>query len=91
MVQVTLTFVAGPEGPGFTLEQVKGPITPGDQPSQALTIQGAPGQLFEDPERNGRHFVSLTWNKDGMGYAMYGFLERGLTKQEFLKIAESIK
>ncbi|MBI2916455.1 MAG: hypothetical protein HYY01_00530 [Chloroflexi bacterium] len=90
VLQVMLTFASGTGGPGFTLEQMNGTVTPGDHPLVEMTIQKVPGQLYEDPDRNGRHFVSLTWNKAGMGYAVSAFLERGLTKAEFLKIAESI-
>lgn len=92
--EVHLSFFAYPDGPGLQLMESQGrpnyqiQVEPASIPVGVRDVQG---QLYVDPYREGRTFVSLVWQREGITFELWGFLERGLTRKEFLKIAESIQ
>ncbi len=90
-----ISFFAYPDGPGlqFSQSQSQGQfeLAMSDQPYKPVTVRGTPGFLYTDPYREGRTSLSLVWNRGDMAYNLWGFLERGLTREMFLKIAESVQ
>lgn len=89
------SFFAYPDGPGLQFSQSS--RKPGQvqvQPAEAMTptyVQDTWGQLYQDPNREGRTYLALLWQNNGITFELWGFLNHGLTREMFLKIAESVE